>query len=173
MFEDFRLKIFLEVAALGNFTKAAHNIGISQAAVSQNISEIENAYGIRLFERSGRSKILTPEGKVFLAYAKKIVGNYKELDTVFRNYGKITAVRSVKIAVSRDALEETMSTLVPYIYDICPWISVQTVLLDYSSLPGSDESCDGPDITITGTGILRQMTPSEAFSENPLWTLIS
>ena len=62
MFEDFRLKVFTELAAQGSFTATARKLGISQPAVSQNIAEIENNYGIRLFDRSRKSVELTREG---------------------------------------------------------------------------------------------------------------
>jgi len=166
MFEDFRLKIFVEVAEAGSFTAAARRLGISQPAVSQNIAEIENAYGIKLFDRVNKTTGLTPEGKVFKAYVDKLLKGYKELDTVFRNYGEITSLKVLRIAVSRDALAETSATLLPYIYDICPDITVNLVL-------EGEASETEPDITITGCGRLRQITASESFQSNPLWTLIN
>ena len=41
MMEDFRIKVFMAVVNEGSFTKAASSLGISQAAVSQNVAELE------------------------------------------------------------------------------------------------------------------------------------
>ena len=51
MLEDFKLKIFVTVAAEGSFTKAARTLGITQPAVSQNIAELEKVTGALLLER--------------------------------------------------------------------------------------------------------------------------
>lgn len=165
MFEDFRLKVFTEVAEAGSFTAAARRLGITQPAVSQNIAEIENAYGIKLFDRTNKTMGLTPEGRVFKAYVGKLLQGYRELDTIFSNYDAITSLKTLRISVSRDALVETSATLLPYIYDICPDITVSLVL---EGEPSETE----PDIVITGSGRLRQTIASESFQANPLWKLL-
>ena len=38
MLDDFRLRVFLMVAAEGSFTRAAQHLGITQPAVSQNVA---------------------------------------------------------------------------------------------------------------------------------------
>ncbi|CAM8671061.1 LysR Transcriptional regulator [Comamonadaceae bacterium] len=57
---------FTRTAELGSFAKAAKDLGISAVAVSQNISRLEAALGVRLFARSTRALQLTPEGQAFL-----------------------------------------------------------------------------------------------------------
>ena len=73
MLEDFRLKVFVTVAAEGSFTKAAAVLGVSQPAVSQNIAELEKLSGVKLFERLRGEVVLTPQGKVFMEYVQKIM----------------------------------------------------------------------------------------------------
>ena len=60
MLDDSRLRIFLTAAKTGNFTQTARQFGITQPAVSQNISDLEKAYGLRLFDRTRSSAVLTP-----------------------------------------------------------------------------------------------------------------
>lgn len=57
---------FTRTAELGSFAKAAKELGVSPVAVSQNISRLEAALGVRLFARSTRALQLTPEGQTFL-----------------------------------------------------------------------------------------------------------
>jgi len=49
-----------------NFTRAADELGLTPAAVSYQIKEIEDQLGVKLFVRSSRSIHLTPEGEVLL-----------------------------------------------------------------------------------------------------------
>ncbi|WP_332739614.1 LysR family transcriptional regulator [Hydrogenophaga sp.] len=58
---DFRL--FLEVAELGSFTKAAAQRQTVQSHISRQISELESACGGALFRRTGRGVVLTDLGQ--------------------------------------------------------------------------------------------------------------
>ena len=48
---DFRLKVFYSVATNLSFTKASHELFISQPAISKHIHELEQQYKTPLFER--------------------------------------------------------------------------------------------------------------------------
>jgi DNA-binding transcriptional LysR family regulator len=54
---------FEAVARLGSFTIAADELGVTQAAVSRQIKELEESVGVRLFHRLHRSIKLTAEGE--------------------------------------------------------------------------------------------------------------
>ena len=98
MLEDFRLKVFATVAGTGSFTKAAKALGISQPAVSQNISELEKVIGTPLFERSASKVSLTSQGTVLLNFAKKILGSYNDIDAVFMADGSTVTIYADKTA---------------------------------------------------------------------------
>ncbi len=85
MLEDFRLKIFMTVASERSFTKAASALGISQPAVSQNISELEKVMGIKLFDRLRGEVVITPQGKIFHQYATRILASYEDMNMIFCN----------------------------------------------------------------------------------------
>ena len=73
MFEDFRLKVFMTVAREKSFTKAASELGVSQPAVSQNVSELEKSAGVKLFDRLRGEVVLTPQGRIFMEYVQRII----------------------------------------------------------------------------------------------------
>jgi DNA-binding transcriptional LysR family regulator len=75
---DHPLSIFISVAEYRNFSKAAETLNMTQPAISQNIKNLEEAYGVKLFERSSRSVHLTYPGEVLLTYAKKMLQLQKE-----------------------------------------------------------------------------------------------
>ena len=53
---------FEAVARLGTITKAAHDLGVSPSAVSQQISRLEAQFGVKLFRREKRRMVLTLDG---------------------------------------------------------------------------------------------------------------
>ena len=77
---DFRLKVFHTVAMKGSFTAAAKELGITQPAVSNHISELEGSVGDMLFYRSRKETVLTPKGKILFEYAEKILNLYRCAD---------------------------------------------------------------------------------------------
>ena len=82
MLEDFRLRVFVTVAECGSFTAAAKALGISQPAVSQNISQLEQLAGGPLFDRSKGCITLTDKGLLFDGYARRILHWYERMDAV-------------------------------------------------------------------------------------------
>lgn len=71
---DLRLfSTFLRVAELQNFTKAAEQLGYSQATVTVQIHQLEQALGIQLFERIGKRVRMTERGEQFIPYAIEIL----------------------------------------------------------------------------------------------------
>lgn len=72
MIADFRLKVFLSVAREHSFSRAALSLGISQPAVSQKVSSLEEEFGSPLFERGHSSVSLTKKGRILLPFAKRM-----------------------------------------------------------------------------------------------------
>jgi len=68
---SFKHEVFLEVAQLKSFTKASHALYISQPAISKHIQQLEEEYGVPLFERKGSGIFLTPSGEVLLTATMK------------------------------------------------------------------------------------------------------
>lgn len=66
------LNIFIEVAELGSFTRAAEKLGYSQPTVSFQIKQLERELGAKLFDRIGHTVSLTEAGRDALEYAQRI-----------------------------------------------------------------------------------------------------
>lgn len=69
MLENFRLRVFREVADQASFRRAAEVLYITQPAVTQQIKALEEELGSRLFDRSGGKVRLTAAGEVLLRRA--------------------------------------------------------------------------------------------------------
>ncbi|MEI7955139.1 MAG: family 43 glycosylhydrolase [Verrucomicrobiota bacterium] len=73
------LKVYCDLAETESFTKAAQINGVTQSAVSQQISALERQFKSLLIERSKRKFRLTREGEVLYDYSKKIIAMYESL----------------------------------------------------------------------------------------------
>jgi LysR family transcriptional regulator, hydrogen peroxide-inducible genes activator len=73
--ELYQLRYFLAVAESGNFTKAAARVFVSQPSLSQQILNLEEEFGQKLFHRMGRKAVLTDAGKTLLEGARRILGD--------------------------------------------------------------------------------------------------
>ena len=60
---DFRIATFLSVCRTLNYTRSAEELSITQPAVSQHIAQLEQRLGVKLFERHGRTLVLTAAGQ--------------------------------------------------------------------------------------------------------------
>lgn len=117
---------FLKVAEMGNFTKAAEELGYAQSTVTTQIQQLEQEIGFPLFEHIGRRNVLTSEGMQVKAYAKGIL----ELEAQIRNVG-CTDTHSLKGSIRVGIVESLIhSLLLNVIRDYCsdyPMITIQIV----------------------------------------------
>ena len=70
------LKVFCDLAQTRSFTKAAHVNGVTQSAVSQQITSLERIFRSPLVERGKRKFRLTPEGELVHEHSKEILETY-------------------------------------------------------------------------------------------------
>ena len=87
MIDDFRLRVFETVCRKSSFTAAAKELGVTQPAISQQISELERLIGKTLFQRLPNSVALNENGEVFRTYARQILHWYDVANTAFSKNG--------------------------------------------------------------------------------------
>lgn len=85
-----QLQTFVEVAAAGNFSRAAEKVLRSQPAVSAQIRQLEQDYGEKLFDRTKKSVRLTPAGELFLEYVQRMLALRDESMRAIADSGKVT-----------------------------------------------------------------------------------
>lgn len=72
------LSTFLQVANQQSFSKAAHVLGYTQAAVTIQIKQLETELNTRLFDRIGKQISLTHQGKIFYQHVIAILNGLEE-----------------------------------------------------------------------------------------------
>jgi len=81
------LKVFRTTAAAGSFAGAARQLGLSAAAVSKNIAELEAHLKVRLINRTTRSMSLTEAGAAYVERLARILDDLDEADAALAPVG--------------------------------------------------------------------------------------
>jgi DNA-binding transcriptional LysR family regulator len=69
-----QLRTFIAAADEGSFSAGGRRLRRAQSVVSQTLANLEAQLGVKLFDRSGRSPVLTSQGVALLAEARAVVG---------------------------------------------------------------------------------------------------
>ncbi|UTH46332.1 LysR family transcriptional regulator [Loktanella salsilacus] len=92
-----QVEFFLALAELGSFSKAARRVGLSQPAFSLSIQRLEDAMGIKLFQRTSRTVFLTSEGQAFLPLAHGLLQGWQ---STFSQMSDIATIQHGRAAVA-------------------------------------------------------------------------
>ncbi|AQW31170.1 LysR family transcriptional regulator [Ralstonia syzygii subsp. celebesensis] len=78
------MQIFVRVAELASFTRAAESLGIPKPAASVAVQQLETLLGTRLLHRTTRKVQLTQDGRAFFERSQDLLADMEELQTMFR-----------------------------------------------------------------------------------------
>lgn len=118
--------IFRAVCEAGyHSTKAAEKLHMTQPAVSLAIKELEQYYGVRLFDRIGRRLQITDAGRLFLQYAIHISDLFSDMETGLRNWDSKGILR---VGASITIGSRFLPGYVKAFSEICPGIDVRVVV---------------------------------------------
>ncbi|MBL0319291.1 MAG: LysR family transcriptional regulator [Alphaproteobacteria bacterium] len=147
-----RLSIFLEVAKLQSFAKAAQNLGITGPAASKQVVALEDELGVKLLHRTTRLVTLTEEGAVYYERARHAVEELKEAAEQLHDM-KTTAKGLLKVNVP---LSFGQAHLLPVLAGFAkqnPHVTMEVILDDKMV----DVIADGYDVVIR-IGVLNDST---------------
>jgi len=100
-----QLRAFLAIARLGNFTRAAYELNISQSALTIQIQQLESHLCTQLFDRNRRCVSLTPQGLELFPRIERLVSDIEDLvtharDTSDPDRGAVTVAALPSLAAS-------------------------------------------------------------------------
>ncbi|MFC4276677.1 LysR family transcriptional regulator [Achromobacter aloeverae] len=78
-----RYRIFMQVAEMGSFIKAAHALDVPRASVSAAIQQLEAQVGVRLLHRTTRQVRLTADGALLLERLRPLLADVEDIDLLF------------------------------------------------------------------------------------------
>lgn len=74
-----QLEYFVNIAMSSNFRKAAQKLNISQPTLTSQITTLEDALGIKLFERSRAGTLLSPAGRELLPMVRQLLEQFQQV----------------------------------------------------------------------------------------------
>jgi DNA-binding transcriptional LysR family regulator len=92
MLELRHLRYFVAVAEERNFTRAAERLHIAQPPLSRQIQQLEEYLGVALIEKGTRPLRLTEAGQFFLAHAKPLLDQVRDLKSMTQRVGKVERI---------------------------------------------------------------------------------
>jgi DNA-binding transcriptional LysR family regulator len=110
MIDGYLIRYFLAVAEVGNFSRAAARLNVTQPTLSAGVAKLEAQLGVRLFERTNRFVALTHAGSQFLIRARRIAREYELARQEMSNKIVAAPLRlGVLFTVSIHQLEQVVS----------------------------------------------------------------
>jgi DNA-binding transcriptional LysR family regulator len=100
-----KLKVFHAAAEAGSFTHAGENLGLSQSAVSRQVSALEHELSVALFHRHARGLILTEQGELLYRTAHDVfmkleAARAKLTDSRERPHGELRVTTTVGLGIN-------------------------------------------------------------------------
>lgn len=94
------LRYFVAVAEERNFTRAAERLFIAQPPLSRQIQQLEEELGVALIEKGSRPLRLTEAGQFFLAHARTLLDQARNLKAMTQRVGKIERTLTIGFVAS-------------------------------------------------------------------------
>jgi DNA-binding transcriptional LysR family regulator len=79
------MRIFVEVADLASFSRAAESMALPKATISTAIQTLETAMGARLLHRTTRKVQMTQDGIVFYERCRDLLSDVDEIEALFQD----------------------------------------------------------------------------------------
>ncbi len=121
-----QLEIFLAVAETGSFSRAADATFITQSTVSQHISSLENDFGVKLLDRTGRGALLTEGGKVLFQHALQVIADVQAINRAMRRFKGVEDVE-LRIGGSNIPANYMIPELLPVLIERFPTLRLTLI----------------------------------------------
>jgi len=124
-----KLKVFHVVADAGSFTHAGEQLGLSQSAVSRQISALEQELKVPLFHRHARGLILTEQGELLFRTAHEVFMKLEAMRTMLSD-SREKPNGELKITTAVGLGSYWLSPRLGEFLDLYPGIRIQLLLSD-------------------------------------------
>jgi len=121
-----QIEIFIKVAKLKSFSKAAEEIFLSQPAVSAQISSLEKELDAQLFNRSSKDIGLTEAGEAFLKYAIGIMNMFNSAVSTLSSLND-NVFGSLNLSVSTTPCNSIVPALIKEFSEAYPEVSFKII----------------------------------------------
>jgi molybdate transport repressor ModE-like protein len=106
------MALFVQVAESGSLSRAAEDLGLSNAAASRHLSALEERLGARLVERNTRRLYLTETGQEFLRRSKAILADLQDAESAV-NASTLNPTGTLRVTASLSFATQHIAPLLP------------------------------------------------------------
>ena len=129
---DYRLMTFMDLHETMNYTKTAHNLNITQPAVTQHIKYLERKYGVHLFLYEKKHLQLTKEGEYLYQHALSLLANANKLLSDIRHVSD--EKETIRIGATMTIGEYLIPQFLLALYEQKPQLDLQLMLENTETL---------------------------------------
>ncbi len=127
-----QLETFLKISELKSFTLAANELGYAQSTVTMQIKQLEEELGCELFERLGKTIVLTSSGERLRIYAEKLLQLEREIHLEVP--GSDEPAGLLKIGVSESLCYNTFPRILMEYKKRCPKVNIRLSFVMHDTL---------------------------------------
>lgn len=160
------LKTFIVAAKYENFRKTSEKLFLTQPAITKHIKRLEEYLNIQLFERIGKTILLTSAGLNFLPYAREIVGKYEQGLADFESW-KQGYNRKLIIATAPQIASSVLPSILRSFMDENPDIEVLINVLKSYEI-GEEISAGRADLGLTRVNPIQTNINSQIVHVDPV-----
>lgn len=108
-----RYRYIIKVAATGSITAAANQLYVSPSAISQCIMAEEKEHNIKIFDRNSKPLGLTPQGEIYLRFARELLQSYENMTRRLQENVLYTNEFTLSIAIPSILISDFFSAIMP------------------------------------------------------------
>lgn len=123
------LVIFIRVAEMRSFSRAAESLGIQKGRASTVVRQLEDDLGVRLLHRTTRSVQLTEDGRSFQERARELLTDLDDLQTMFAEGGAALRGR-LRVDLPTELARTTLIPALPDFIAACPELELEVSSTD-------------------------------------------
>lgn len=130
-FDTHLLRAFVAVKENGSFTRAAHQLNLTQSAISHQIRRLEEQAGTSLLVRTTRSLTLTEDGEDFLRYADQVL---RAQDALVCRFQRSPLSGAVRFGVPENFMGDRLPPLLARFAHLFPEVRLDVTVDTYLNL---------------------------------------
>ncbi len=128
-----QLETFLKIVQTGNFTSAANTLGYAQSTVTTQVKQLEEELETELFDRLGKTVVLTASGERLLDRAEKILQLDREIHLVVPEKSEPSGI--LKLGISESLCYNRLPAILMEYKEKFPKVDIRLEFVMHDTLP--------------------------------------
>ena len=167
-----QLECFVAVAEELHFRRAGERLGLSQSALSERVSALEQDLGARLFFRTTRQVSLTQAGSEFVVDAKRILADIEKSVSNVRHTAE-SDLRHIRISGVDEAISMLLPRALLAFRRTDPTVHVQILEVSSSGQHSQELMAHRTDVAFVRTAQEDDFITSELLHQQPVLVILA